>query len=519
MSAGPDAVRIALDRAIIGPDREIDLAAAASDPALGGLRPALEALRHENGFVLSGTRPAEVADGTVTLSGHGYFGLPGAPSQNLVPVLATLTYAAPVGRDRFVLALEVRSSPWTFSTTFPVLPLTQTARPTGETVRGDSFLIGLPLDSPVFTATAETGADARLELAGGLPMTGVLAPYAGLFGAGPLALCGSVVLPGSLAEPPVLDLFAAATAQKDIELGPVALRRFGLGIRTAAGLDPRTYGFSALSSLDASAELHLGSAAGPPAARATFPLLAGEQGYWRLIADFGPDAPTLAAGLAAVGRLIGLPGDALTAAPGLPQITGFALTEAEAGIVAPGEIGGPALEYAAVTLVSNLDWLPTIPFFALRRVGMRWVAYWGAEDGVTPDGFAGSFFGDVEVTRAEVERRREAGRLRRLRAAGISEPDEASAGDTSALDAKPAAEPAESTESAESADDELAFTFRLSTSYPGWAASGRMIDGDIPLGELLAYFLGAPSPLDSLTVTGLGFEADLQEQRFAVAAD
>lgn len=510
MSAGPDAVRVALDSAILGPNREIDLAVPAADPAFTELHAALEVLRHEDRFVLSGTRPAVLVDGTVTLSGYGFFGLPGAPEQHLAPVEATLTYSAPAGRDRFVLALKVLRDDWTFSTTFPVLPVTQTARPSGVTVRADSFLIGLPLAGPVFTATAETDADPRLVLSGSLLMNGVLQPYAARFGAGPLALSGTVVLPESPAEPPGLDLFAPATAQPDVVLGPVALRRFGLGIRTVTGLNPRAFGFSAYSALDASAELHLGFDAGPPAARATSPLLAAGPGQWRLIADFGPDSPTLAAGLAAVGRLLGLPGDVLTAAPGLPQITGFALTEAEAGIHTPDPAVLPELEYAAVTLVSELDWLPTIPFFALRRVGMRWVAYWDEEDGATPGSVAGSFFGDVEVTAAEVARRRKAGRRRRLRAAGIQEPDAADPGDPDTDTASAIALPAA---------DELAFTFRLSTAYPGWAASGRMIEGDIPLGELLAYFLGAPSPLDSLKVTELGFEADLEEQRFAVAAD
>jgi hypothetical protein len=192
-AAGPDKVRKALEDAIIQPDRTINLATAAAAPALTALRPVLEALRREGGFPLSGAGQPQLIDGTVTLTASGSFGLPGAAPANTVSVFVTLTYTAPDGVDRFALKLEVRSDGWTFSTTFPVLPPTQTARTSGVTVPAASFLTGLPLNAVAFTASTatEAGAAARLTLSGSLPMTGVLQPYAERFGAGPLPLAGS----------------------------------------------------------------------------------------------------------------------------------------------------------------------------------------------------------------------------------------------------------------------------------------------------------------------------------------
>jgi hypothetical protein len=426
----------------------IDLAAVATGPVTD-LHRALEVLRVEDGYPLRNAGVELFAD-AVELNGDGTFGLTGAAPANVVAVRATLRYTL-VDREvgRFSLALEIRSTPWTFGVTFPTLPQAQEA--VGLRVRLlPSYLSTLPLASPFLTATATEGEPAGLQLTGSLSASGVLARYAAFFAPWPIDLAGSVVLPAHATGIPQLDL-VASSGRPRIEAGPIALADFRLQLISSTDLDPAD-GLAGLSALNALATLELGAEA-PIRGTATLPLLAAAE-VWRFLVEL-EDGPTLADGFAGLARAVGLTGTAdFALPPGVRALTEFRFSELDVGVPAlqPGVLPRP--EHVAVTLLSDQTWVLPVPFLSVTGLGMTWVAGW--DEGIAPEYLTASFFGRMVVT---------------------------------------APSPG--------------FALELVATYPSFAVSATLVEGNIPLAAILAHFLGLPPPVDGLTVSSLAIEADL----------
>src|ERR1700761_3326133 len=99
----------------------IDLWAAANgSPALSELVPVLSLFGIDSSYVLPSPVDLTQTETTVTLTGSGNFGQPGAASTGIFPVYATLFYS---DSALFSLTLAVTSgTTWTFPAFFATLP-------------------------------------------------------------------------------------------------------------------------------------------------------------------------------------------------------------------------------------------------------------------------------------------------------------------------------------------------------------------------------------------------------------
>ena len=502
-AVGPEAVYAALHRSIDQHDA-IDLAAAAAGESdLAGLRPALAALRIGSSFPLTGAHLSQNA-GAVRLVAEGGYGLPGAAEADILPVTATLEYTAPAGLDRFELGLALPTPGWTFADTFPTLPDCQLIQPGGGVALDDSFLAALPLQDAALIALASTGVAATTRMTGRLHPVGPLAGYADFFAPWPLAVDGPVILPATAAEPPALEL-TAHSSRPPIEIGPVALDAFGLGLRSYVGQDPAQTGIADISVLEGLAELRLGGSR-QAAGRAWVQLLATAQ-VWNLVVDFDEPSDEIPSGLAAVAQLLGMDPGYLSAVPGLGDVASFRVTRIEVGFIPPGTGSDPAITSLAVSFGSDRRWEPPVPYLRIADVGMRWLAIWG--DGALPDSVTGTFFGTAEIGPATPGARVKAG----TGVGGVSALPSA-AGSNAAGSA--AVAPAPGTEVAlPDAPDAPLFSLTVTAGFPSWILTGRLVQGEIPIDQALAAFFGAEGPDSRLRITELSFTADPVQQSFA----
>lgn len=458
MTATLDEVYLALQASIS--NGAVDLVAAAARPSLADVRRTLDALQiKDSNYRLTGVTLRRDS-GSVVLTGTGSYGLPGADQAHRSDVTAELSYTIPGGAGLFVLTLAIARKDWKFGDTFPTLPDCQAS--VGQQVQFvPSFLTALPVEQPALRAIAAEGQPATVRLSGWLPAAGAVAPYADFFGPSwPLALDGSAVIPPTTAEVPELDLIARSE-RGPISVGPARLMDFGLQLMCVRGQSGSVEEIP-LTVLNAVATVELGDDA-PVRGDAYMPLLAASS-VWRMIVDFGPDAPTLNDGLVGVARAFGLDGAAAFAAPpGVGAITGFRFAEVEAGFGAPGTPAGLRPEDVAVTLTSGQSWTLPVPFLAVSDLGMRWQAGWRGD--ILPGYISGTFFGTVRVSTG--------------------------------------------------ADS---FALSLVAYFPGFGVSAWLAEGEIPLDAMLSYFLGVPPPAVGLRVSRLQLDADLTARTVSAAA-
>ncbi|MEZ0109717.1 hypothetical protein ABH920_003731 [Catenulispora sp. EB89] len=474
-----------------------NLAAAVGRPGLGGIGPALDQLRLGTGFQLTDVEVPDPEQGLVTLHGNGRFGLPRAALPNTVDVAVLLQYTAPGGRDRFSLRLTVKTPGWTFGTTFPALPPTAIGDDAGRVDDHPSFLSTLELPGAAFTAVAETGRDPGLTLSGTLAAAPVLEPYAAFFGPFPLTVSGPVELPADVTGHPSLDL-TALSPHAPLGLGPAALAGIGLLLRCRPAVPPETpddLPTEAYSQLYGRAEVRLGGSEAASGVAVT-PLL-NTRRLWIMEADLRDAAPGVPPGPGAIAGLIGLDASDVVAAPGLDAMAGFRIAEFEAGIVPPGQPGGPAIDHAAVTLVSDRPWPTPLPFLSIREAGTRWLAQWVGQD--RPGYISGSFFGTADITVGDL--RAAAGRGGDPGAPAALERSLAAAGES-------AQDP-----------DATVLTFSLTAGYPGWGVQGLLLADEIPLDDVLILFFGTTGPVRDLRIVNLLIGGDLDTQTLVAGAD
>jgi hypothetical protein len=458
-AAGPDHVYAAFEQAITD-DQRIDVfTAAAGSPALRELVRALDKLRIIQPWWLTNAKLSRPR-GTVQLTGLGRFALPEAGQAHGTGVQAEITYTDALARDQFVVTLRVTTAGWTFGTTFPVLPPCMFASGTKIELRA-SYLAGVRLDAPSFTATATAGDPVPLTLSGSLPLAAVFDRFADFFGPWPLRLDGSVVLPVTAAEPPQLDL-TARSRRGDLVIGPAKLGEFRLVLGSYTGLDPYDNPETALSALQGVAALTLGGEAGVTGD--AYVDLLQMASAWRMIVEFDPGKTRLDRGLAGIAALLGGPVADFTLPPGLEVLPQLSFTEMEATFRPPGVPRGPQMEYVAVTLQSTAPWRTPIPFLAVSDVGTRWLV---AFAGTSVKLVSGSFFGSVVVGPAE----------------------------------------------------DPTFVLDLTASYPQFSFQALLAEGEIPLDKAIGYFFGATGPDSRLSVSALELEGDPRAQTLYGAAE
>ena len=304
----------ALNSAIYAPD-SIDLWSAAGEQDLADLQPVLVLFGISGSYVL--TNVSLIGDNTsVTLTGSGSFGQPGAGQDNIYPISATLTYT---DSARFTLSLRVVGNRlWTFAAFFPILPDSmRTMATAGGIIWTQSFLVGSQPDyavvvlSPSFTGA--NGAE-ELQFQGFLPefadpdiqdRLGLLSPW-------PLRLSGAMSLPAGVDDFPLMQLTAqssagnnALSASNDAGVdGPKPLNLNALSLTIAlTRLVEADYGEPGISELTLNGAFAIGG--GLSGTISTPILSAGET--WAFSAQFDPKTSSLTQGLVSLSSLFGVP--------------------------------------------------------------------------------------------------------------------------------------------------------------------------------------------------------------------
>lgn len=495
-------VYAALTSAIAG-GSSIDLWAAANGyPDLADLKPVLGLFGIGSAYAL--THVSLAGDNTtVTLTASGSFGQPGATSANSYTVAATLTYT---DSARFTLSLRVTDSrTWTFATFFPTLPDSMRSIADGVQAPGirwtTSYLIGsrpeyaVVVKSPSFTG--RNGPGERLQLEGFLPefadpdisrRLGLLSPW-------PLRLSGSIQMPVSTSDFPLMELTAQGSAtnmlsgsgEPGVE-GPKPFSVYGLSLVIAVQkLAAPSLGHDAMSSLRLSGAFDIGG--GLSGVISTQILTAGPT--WSFSAQFDPETSSLTQGLAS---LTGMFGVELPIPMDFPLLSEFRFAEVDVDLfdsAAKGELPKFSLRAFGITIRSRRPWVPPVPFVSFKDVGTRWV--WGstvarnATTGQLESTYllTGSVFGSIQF---------------------------GGDGDDPLLSLPPPPRPPPAPVSLPvPAAPDGSVTVDVSLSIPSFYIEGAMRDGDyVPIGKAFTRFFGGTSPFvpANMNVTVLSFTAD-----------
>lgn len=465
-------------------DGVIDLWQASTQSVLAPLRGVLELFGIHDSWLLSSASLSQGLD-RVTLSASGHFGQPGDPQGMRFAVHGQLLYTqTDASSGLFQLSLAITSTGWTFSDFFNPYCLPQTQ---GEPVDGGdsvvwkpSFLQGLVLEAPVFQADSRT--DASLTLSGRLPANDAFSAALDMLAPWPLALSGTLKMPATWSDVPVMDLLARAAGSPALNVGSpaptgggpagLALSNLGLELLVRDDLDEALWNRTSFSVINLVGTVSLGRDNAALVANLSTPLLVvGAQ--WRLTAVFDPAHASIVRGMAQLSTIFGLP--ALPLPDNFPLLETFKFREVDLTFTSPTGGGLPQLQALGVTIGSDQQWSPPVPFVTLHSVGTRWVWGWGA---ISVDGGATRYTGTVSGAVF--------GTLRFG--------DNANTGKKVDID--------------------------VSVSLPQLYIQGQMRNGDyIPIGQAFSYFFGAPGPavggLQSAVVSELGFAADPLLQNYS----
>jgi len=461
----------------------IDLWAASAQAALAPVRGVLGLFGIDGSYLFSDASLSQGLD-RVTLTGSGTFGQPGDPQGMRFNVHGQLLYTQ-AGDDsgNFQLSLAINGA-WSFSTFFnpQCLPDTQGKSDSslGEVIWNPSCLLDLALEAAVFRADSRAGGS--LELSGRLPANTIFAAALDMLAPWPLSLAGPLVMPTNWTSVPVMDLRALAAGSPTLDVGSPApagdgpgglvLSSLGLQLLVRDDLDEERWGRSSFSVINLVGTVSLGRDSTALVADLSTPLLVvGEQ--WQLTAVFDPANASVVRGMAQLSTIFGLP--ALPLPDNFPLLETFKFREVNLTFTSPEGGGIPQLQGLAVTIGSDQQWSPPVPFVTLHDIGTRWVWAWGA---IKADGgsardtgtVSGSVFGSLRFG------------------------DNANTGKKVDID--------------------------VSVSLPQLYIQGQMRSGDyIPIGQAFSYFFGAAGPavggLQSAVVSELGFAADPLAQNYS----
>jgi hypothetical protein len=494
-------VYTALNGAITGADRTIDLWQAAHDSAaLADLQQVLGLFGITQSYVL--TRALLAGDNTsVTLTASGQFAAAGATPDGSYAVAATLTYT-----DSALFALTLRvvdSRLWTFAKFFPTLPAstrsnldeagTKGIRWTTSYLTGSSPAYAVIVNSVSFSARNGIGRKLRME--GFLPEFSDpdIAGKLGLLSPWPLRLEGSIVMPASGTDFPLLQLVAQGSSTNTFSGStlpdvsgpkPLSVNALFLEIGVSRLIRP-IFGNTGTSSLVLGGQFVIGG--GLSGEIQTQILTASTN--WVFNAQFDPETSSLTQGLKSLADMFGMD---LPVPMDFPLLSEFHFAEVDAEFrnnAAPGQTPSFSLVTFGLTITSNRPWIPPVPFVTFKDVGVRWV--WGSTQAINPVTnvlentylLTGSVFGSIQF------------------------------GGDGSMPELPPPQPspvmAELLPRIQAEDGSV--TIDISLSIPSFYISGNMRPGDyIPIGRAFAEYFDGGIPLvpANMNVTALSFTAD-----------
>ena len=448
---------------------------------------------------------------SVTLTAVGTFGQPGAPTKNLFDIAATLVYTDdPENQDLFSLNFAITGPRWTFSDFFnsDALPWYRKVIDQNTVDWAACFLIGVPVDSVSFSA--QNGIDEMLHFSGLLPEANVFDAYSAIVSPWPLRLTGTLVMPASWTDSPIMTLTALAGAGASMILsgsmpvgqGPNGLSLTGVGLRIAClnGLDQELWGRTSFSVLELVGTLTAGSLIADLSA----PLFSCDN-LWCLTAQFREDSAPFLQGMAQLTTLFGMP--SLPLPDNFPGMNLFKFRDIELYITLPPKSGDmPTIQFLTVTIGSDETWSPPVPFVTISKLGTRWVWAWSYykddnDKNITVSNVTGSIFGSLNFG---------------------SEPG--GSGTTPALPSPEPSTPSGSAgKTAQMTIADKTVTIDISLALPSLFIGGQMKQGDyIPIGKAFTYFFGNSGPLvgaGNANVTALAFNADPIAQTYSANAD
>jgi LysM repeat protein len=503
----------------ISPSGIIDLWAAANNndyPDLKPINAALQLFGITGSFLLNGCVLSQL-NNTVTLTANGTFGQPGAGEDRKYPISATLYYQENLTPEGlFTLTFRFTNSGWSFSYFFNVLPDSRRYIDANQTTEWtESYLKEIILNSVSFSANTQP--NESLQLSGFLPWSPVFDPYMGIIPYFPLQISGSITMPATWTDYPLMNLIALAGPGSDISLfntmpsggitiqqGPsgLLLTKVGLKLSIIDGLDPAIWGRTAFSTLFMIGHLSLGSLQADLYA----PLLASNS-LWSLSVQFDPEHSSFVEGISQLTTLFGMP--QLPLPDNFPLLNLFRFRELQLYITLPDKVGtGAAINNLALTIVSKEKWTPPIPFVSFSDVGTRWVWAWttytnsnGVE--ISRSMVTGSVFGTINFG------------------------DQDSGSDGNDLpelppsSEQPQTELINRTELTKEDSESNLVRLDVSLGLPSLYISAAMRSGDyIPIGKAFTYFFKNPGPgtIAEMNITTLKFAADPIQQTFTANA-
>src|ERR1051326_3417722 len=487
----------------------IDLWTASADPELSPLRGVLGLFGISGPYTVTSASLTQGVD-NVTLAGAGVFGPPGDPQGMRFAATDTLIYRQAGGEDGvFTFSIRMRDPGWTFSGFFNPDALPESPRsdpPDIGVMWGPSFLIGLRLDSVVFSGTSLPGAS--LTLSGLLPDATVFGPYRDLMAPWPLELTGTLIMPLAWSDPPVMTLVARAAGSAGFSIGrqpglpdgpgALAVNDLGFQLLIRTDLDATAWGRTAFSVLNLIGTVSLGAPPNALIATLTTQVLTSLE-EWHLTADFDPRNASIVRGMAQLTTIFGLP--ALPLPDNFPLIDTFKFRSVELYFTAPLRGIIPTLKYLIVTIGSDIEWTPPVPFVTIHDLGTRWTWGWSEVDTEsggtrTSSTVSGAVFGSF-----------------RFGGDGDGE-----GGDGGGANGGPPSAPGGGGTALVVAANKV--DIDVSVSLPELIINGQMRRGDvIPIGGAFRYFFGAPGPDvgngKQAYISELGFRADPLGQSYS----
>jgi hypothetical protein len=457
-------------------------------------------------YILTGAALSQLGN-TVTLTGNGMFGQPGATAANQYAIFAKL-YFVDNGSTDGVFTLDFRfvSTNWSFSYFFHNLPQSRIySSASGGPVWAESFLTGLLLQSLTFSGTNLE--IINLQVSGYLPYNLLFAPYTGFVPTWPLRVSGTLQMPASWDDYPLMELVALAGPGSDMTLvnnmpfgvvgnGPVCtITNVGLRLSIANIINTELWERPAFSTLYLTGHLSLGSLQADLSA----PLLTSEK-IWNLSVVFDPATASFVDGLSQLTTLFGMP--ELPLPDNFPLLNLFYFKELEIYMSPPGQKGATGSIFnMALTISSKEPWTPPVPFVSFSDVGTRWVWAWSTYtdalgDEVSQSLVTGSVFGTINFG------------------------DTDSGNDISYVPIPPSVPTAPVNELAVTADQVVRLDVTL--GLPSLFIGGAMRSGDyIPIGNAFAYFFGGsgPATASGMNITTLQFNADPIGQNYSAQAE
>lgn len=374
----------AILKAAITPQQTIDLWAVSANPELPGLRGVLELFGLADSYVISAAGITLGLD-RVTLTGNGRYGQPGDPQGMRFAAYVTLLYTEQERQAGvFQLSMALTEPGWTFPRFFNPAGLPDSERVQTDDmsiVWGPSFLLSLGLITPVFRADSRP--EASLTLSGSLPESPEFEAFADMLAPWPLALSGTLQMPTDWTHVIVMTLRATAASSATLPVdsasglaggpGGLSLRDLGLELVVRDNLDEQQWDRTSFSVANLLGTVTLGSGADALVATVTSQVLtAGPE--WHMTAVFDPEHSSIVRGMAQLTTLFGLP--ALPLPDNFPLMETFRFRSVELFFTSPQDHVLPVLRFLVISIGSDQEWTPPVPFVTLHNVGTRWIWGW-----------------------------------------------------------------------------------------------------------------------------------------------